>query len=531
MSTHDQGASALASRQQGMSRRRFLSKSGQVAAGAMLAGGAASSFLAACGGSSNAGGPVTITYTFDAFTQLPDAGLVAQAMSNTPQFKNLKIQVALNPIQAAAYDQKLQLGYTARQEYDVVFTAPWVNVYTTNAQKGNFLPIDDLLPKYAPELYKSMPTAFWDAVRVDGKIYGVPNQNYFAYVNGVFINKALAEKYVAYLPSGDTLGSYTDLEPFLDQIKAHEPNVTPLYMSEDGIAGGMIFSSLDWGFDTFAGAGSVAGIRYQDSQLQVVNVYETPEFRQAVELRWAWGQKGYFKKSPAPADQGAIAVQNGQYAVLFGQQAKPNDIPGIEQHFGVPLTIKKVGPTFLSTQGILQNMNSIPRSCKNPEQAMQFLNLVNSDATIFNLLCHGIEGKHYVFVDRAKKLIGYPSGVTATSDKYNPGTDWMFGNEQNGYYTDPNSVGIYANIQQANSTATRSTAFGFSFDPTNVTTQVAQLTPITGAVKTGSLTTALQYGQLNPQDLPKYLQQIRQAGGADVVTEAQKQIDAWKKGR
>ncbi len=62
-----------------------------------------------------------------------------------------------------------------------------------NAQKGNFLAIDDLLPKYAPDLYKSMPTAFWDAVRVGGKIYGVPNQNYFAYVNGVFINKSLAE--------------------------------------------------------------------------------------------------------------------------------------------------------------------------------------------------------------------------------------------------------------------------------------------------------------------------------------------------
>ena len=529
MSTYDQEANVLTSKKQGMSRRTFLANSGKTAAGALLASGTAGALLAACGSSSpgTSSGPVTVTYTFDAFTNLPDVTAVAQAMSNTAQFKNLKIQVALNPIQSASYDQKLQLGYSAHQEYDVVFTAPWVNTYTTNAQKGNFLAIDDLLPKYAPDLYKSMPTAFWDAVKVGGKIYGVPNQNYFAYVNGVFINKTLAEKYSSYLPTVDTLASYSDIEPFLDQIKAHEPNVTPLYMAQNGIDGGMIFNSQDWGFDSFAGA-AVAGIRYQDTQLQVLNVFETPEFQQAVALRWAWGQKGYFKKSPVPADQGAIAVQNGQYAVLFGQQAKPNDIPGIETHFGLPLTVKKVGPTFLSTQGILQNMNSIPRSCKNPEQALQFLNLVNSDETIFNLLCHGIEGQHYVFVDKAKKLIGYPTGVTATSDKYNPGTDWMFGNEQNGYYTDPNSVGIFANIQQANSTAPRSTAFGFSFDPTNVTTQIAQVTPIVGQIQVGSLTTALQYGQLNPQDLPKYLTQIKQAGGADIVAEVQKQLNAWK---
>lgn len=528
MSHHDQETNVPVSEQQGISRRSFLSGSGKaVAVGALLTGGAASTLLAACGSSpSQTGGKVTITYTFDAFTQLPDAALVAQAMSNTPQFKNLNIQVALNPIQAAAYDQKLQLGYAAGQEYDVVFTAPWVNIYTQNATKGNFLAIDDLLPKYAPDLYKSLPATFWDAVRVNGKIYGVPNQNYFAYVNGAFINATLAEKYAAYLPSGDTLGSYTDLEPFLDQIKAHEPSVTPVFMAQSGIAAGFIFSGLDWGFDVFAGSGSVAGIRYSDQNLQVVNVFATPEYQQATALRWAWGQKGYYKKDPVPPDQGAVAVQNGKYAVLIGQQAKPNDIPGIEQHFGVKLLVKKVGPTFISTQSILQNMNSIPRSCPNPQQALQFLNLVNSDETIFNLLCHGIEGKHYVFVDKSKKLIDYPTGVTATSDRYNPSTDWMFGNEQNGYYTDAASVGIYAGIQQANSAATRSTAFGFSFDPTNVTTQIAQVTSITGA--TGSLTDALGFGQLDPAKLAGYLAQIKQAGGDAIVAEAQKQLDAWK---
>ncbi len=138
MSTYDPEANVSTSKYHGMSRRRFLANGGRATAGAFLASGTAGALLAACGGSSNPNGMVTITYTFDAFTQLPDSTVVAQAMSNTAQFKDVKIQVVLNPIQAASYDQKLQLGYAAGQEYDVVFTAPWVNVYTKKRAKGQF---------------------------------------------------------------------------------------------------------------------------------------------------------------------------------------------------------------------------------------------------------------------------------------------------------------------------------------------------------------------------------------------------------
>src|SRR5450631_4135312 len=139
----------------GMTRRRFLTDSGKALATAgVFRSGLAGTLLAACGGSSStssSSGPAVVTYTFDSFSSLADVQLVSDAMSATPQFKKLNIKVQLNPIDTASYDQKLQLGYAAGQPYDMVFTAPWVNLYTQNALKGNFLPLDDLLPKYAPE--------------------------------------------------------------------------------------------------------------------------------------------------------------------------------------------------------------------------------------------------------------------------------------------------------------------------------------------------------------------------------------------
>jgi putative aldouronate transport system substrate-binding protein len=516
-----------AERQAGLTRRRFISDSSKALAVGALGTGSIGSLLAACGGSSAtpSSGPTTVTYTFIAFSKLTDAPAVSTAMSNTDKLKKLNIKVSLNPIDSASYDQKLQLGYAAGQTYDMVFTAPWANNYTQNALKGNFLALDDLLPQYAPELYRSMPPAFWDAVRVNGKIYGVPNQNYFAYVFGLFLVKKYADKYKDTIPA--TITSYADIEPFLAAVKQNEPNVTPVYMTDTGVAGGLLFSAIDHGIDAFAGTTGLAGIYYTDKNLKVFNVFESPEYQQAVELRWRWKQLGYFRKDPVPAAVSVAQVQAGEYAMLIGQQAKPNDIPTIQQHFGIPMTVKQIGTPFLTTNGLLQNMNSIVRTSQHPNQVMQFMNVLNNDAELFNLLCHGIEGKHYVFVNKAEKLITFPTGLTATTDPYNPGSDWMFGNEQNGYYTDPNSVGVFANIQQANNTATRSTAFGFTFDPTNVKTEIAQLNALIGPIPTGAMPTALQYGKLDPQKLPSYLSQLKQAGADTVVAQAQKQLDAW----
>ena len=111
-----------------------------------------------------------------------------------------------------------------------------------------------------------MPTAFWDAVRVNGKIYGVPNQNYFAYVFGLFLVKKYADKYKDTIP--DTITSYADIEPYLATVKKNEPNVTPVYMTDTGVAGGLLFSAIDHGIDAFAGTTGLAGIYYTDKNLK-----------------------------------------------------------------------------------------------------------------------------------------------------------------------------------------------------------------------------------------------------------------------
>ncbi|MBT3276037.1 MAG: extracellular solute-binding protein, partial [Spirochaetales bacterium] len=55
------------------------------------------------------------------------------------------------------YNQKMQVIIAAGEEYDLCYTANWINNYHHNVAKGAFVPLDDLLTEYAPGLWASVP--------------------------------------------------------------------------------------------------------------------------------------------------------------------------------------------------------------------------------------------------------------------------------------------------------------------------------------------------------------------------------------
>lgn len=65
------------------------------------------------------------------------------------------------------YNQKMQIISASGEEYDIAFTSNWLNDYYSNVNKGAFVPLDDLLPVYAPYTYNEMlDKKIWDGVKV-----------------------------------------------------------------------------------------------------------------------------------------------------------------------------------------------------------------------------------------------------------------------------------------------------------------------------------------------------------------------------
>ena len=123
--------------------------------------------------------------------------------------------------------------------------------------------------------------------------------------------------------------------------------------------------------------------------------------------------------------------------------------------------------------------------------------------------------------------LGY---ITVPSNsQYTPSTDWEFGNQFNGYYTDKTEAqaNVWQTSKALNQQAPVSVAMGFAFDPTNVKTQVAQV----GAAIT-QYVAPVSKGLVDPTTgVSQFLSALKQAGIDDIVKETQKQLDSWKKSK
>ena len=401
---------------------------------------------------------------------------------------------------------------TGGEKFDLVFTAPWINNYYQNVNNGTLTPLDDLLPKYAPKLWASMPPTTWEAARVNGKIYAVINQQIFSKLFGPIIRKDLAEKYGLDLAS---ITSYEQLTPFLQKIKDGEKDIKYVFAGDNGS------HKEIWGYDPIDQALGFPAVRFDDASAKAVNYFEMSEAKTWATLTKAWQDAGFFSKDELKQEEIDGMIKAGQIPILMADVIKPGFEQEVKNKYGFEWVGKAIAPNYLTTGGVVATLTGIPASSEHPEAAMQFLELVNTDPEVYNLLCRGIEGTHWKFVDRDKKVIEI---INPENSGYAPNSDWQFGNQFNAYYTDPAAVGNWEKTKQINDSAKPSPILGFTFDRTPVETELAQLSEV--------LTRVIKPIYFGTGDVAANLKtandEMKAAGSEKVLAELQKQIDAWK---
>jgi putative aldouronate transport system substrate-binding protein len=263
-------------------------------------------------------------------------------------------------------------------------------------------------------------------------------------------------------------------------------------------------------------------VRYDDDNLHVFNVYDTPEFKAAAELSRRWHQAGYSVSTPLSAADATARNAGGQVAVMAGQQGPSNP-----QYFSFATVGKAlVAHPILNTDGVTATMTGISASAENPQHAVEFLELLNSDKHFYNTLCFGVEGKHWAFTNKGLDVVGPPAGQDASASRWNPNSDWMFGNQFNAHYRNafdaehkrwPAEAGV-------NKSAVVSKAIGFALQTDSVKTQVA-----TVSAAIGQYLPQVVNGLQDPsKGVSKLLSKVDEAGMQKLFTETQKQVDAFR---
>ena len=472
----------------------------------------ASMLLSACGGNKeesagNGGGtaekPVElIWYTIG--TPQKDVDKV-EAEINKYTAEKIGVTVDMKMIDFGDYNQKMQVMADSGEPMDILFTSSWAFDYVQNARKGAFMELDELIESHGKGIKEAIDPAFLEGSKVDGHNYAIPANKELPAQEAWRFNKTLLDKYNLDISN---VRSMESLEPLLKTIKENEPNVVPLAISKD-------FGPL-LPFDYIIEKMPMAVYLDDKEELKVVNFLEMPETLDMLKLMNKYYKAGYISPEAATTTSTQDLMTSGNW---FTDRAATQPFADNlwSQSYGYPVVSTPAGDANIFNWSVMGSMQAISANSKYPEKAMEFLNLLNTDVYLRNLVDSGIEGVHY------KKLSENVMENLPESKNYDMPT-FALGNVMLTYLNPEDPENKWEEFKKFNESGQPAPLLGFNFDPTKVSTELAAVNNVKE-----EFWAPLMTGTVNPEEfLPKANEKLKAAGLDKIIAEAQTQIDAWK---
>ncbi|MDR2157101.1 MAG: DUF3502 domain-containing protein [Clostridiales Family XIII bacterium] len=164
-------------------------------------------------------------------------------------------------------------------------------------------------------------------------------------------------------------------------------------------------------------------------------------------------------------------------------------------------------------------MTGVSATSENPIRAIKFIELLNTDKELYNLICYGVEGQHYrkTGENRIEPIIdsGYAVNIA-----------WEFGDQFNSYLLPGYPDDVWEQTDGINDGAEYSPIVGFVFDPEPVRVEISNCEavftefwyPLVSGV----------YQEKTDERLAAFLSRLKESGADKIIGEMQKQLDAWK---
>lgn len=434
-----------------------------------------------------------------------DTGLIEQRVNEYLQ-PQINATVNINFIPWSEAEQKVPVFLASGQKIDVLFSQ--AKHMASLASKGALNPVNELLEQHGQDALKSMYNKFLELSKVNGLNYGVQNPKEIASQWVLRFNEPLLKRHGI---DASGVNSLASAESVMKQLKERDATIYPIeptmqslwyvpfdYVMNENIPFGMVYEPMA-------------------TDGKIVNLWETPEAKEALETVRAYYKAGYIRPDVATYVRPEIEEQAGKW--LTGMSG---GIPTAEiiwtNRAGFEVSYNPVEKPIVTTNSVMSAMLTIPKTSEDPERAMMFINMLHADVYLHNLFVYGIEGVHYKKVsDRVIK------DLPARKERWNTGW-FQFGNSFLNYLMEADPADKWKQFETFNAEAQISPLVGFIFDPAPVQAEIAAIQNVTAQVRLPLIT-----GSVDPkQFLPKVNEKLKAAGSDKVMAEMQKQYEAWK---
>lgn len=456
----------------------------------------------------------------------PDSQLVFNAINAYLQEK-INTTINFHFVEGTEYKQKISTILMSGQAVDIVNSNDQIP-YVEYVKKGAFAPMDELLAQYAPETIAMIPEGYWDAMRVDGQVYGIPSYKDSCQFYCVQINKTLADALGLELP--ESVKNYQDMVPIL--YEAYEKR-NEMFPDDAALPICRNYPDLEnWAqYETIHGLAvvNIPGVEDYEGMgagEKVFNKYATKEYREMSKTIAKMTADGLLPTDLFYYDSSRLYDQAGKYlvpAIGSGYVYMP-----LNQNSSEWDTIMIPYQDAIGSTSYLHNaVECISASSKNKERAMMVLELVNTDDFVATALRFGIEGEHYNLDAEGRANFAGTKNEDPANRAYYTWYGAQFGALTHVHVPSTYPTNFAELLEKLNQSANTQTNMGFIFDTTSVQNEIGACNNVIKEYETN-----LKFGYVDVEDvdanIDEFLAQLEANGVDKIIAEAQAQLDAWR---
>lgn len=420
--------------------------------------------------------------------------------------KKINVTVEYNKIAWGDYGTKISALVNSGADFDIAFASGSdQGDYAGNAQKGAWLDLTDYLQTDGKAMYSMIDPLYWAGAKIGEKIYGVPTNKEIAVPEWWMYSKELVTKYKIDISQYTTLES---LEPLMAKIKKNEPDWLPMELDKNSNN----FFALA-GYEYVIGKETPLMVQSDDKSLRVVNIFSTDLAKKTLATLRRYYKAGYINEDAALKD--SRSLEKGKKVFWKEAGGGPYSDISWSADRGYNLVAQQVSKATVTTESTRGGMMVVNARTKHPRECMKFLNLLNTDPEVRNLINYGIEGSHYVLTsdNQVEKISDAYTGVQYTQG------NWFILDTTVG---DPKDK--WDKFREFNKTAVKSELLGFTVDTSKIYAQMTAITQVWSKYYS-----CLMTGSVDPNEqLPKFLAELKAAGIDQVQAELQRQLLNWK---